>query len=63
MDGRARPGGVRGRGRAWTLEHHLITNETLLLNLEHNGHSPHRQALTALRAQCRAAARALPVTA
>ncbi|WP_433266244.1 GIY-YIG nuclease family protein [Actinosynnema sp. CS-041913] len=62
MDGHARVAFVV-EDEPWALERHLITNEVLPLNLEHNGHSAYHQTLIALRAQCRAAARALPVTA
>ena len=47
----------------WLLERKLVADEVLPLNLDGNAHSPHHQALTELRARCRASARALPITA
>lgn len=47
-------------GNAWDLEHELLQQLTLPLNLEANSHSAFHSGLTQLRAQARERARALP---
>ncbi len=48
-------------GYPWRVESELIKRLTLPLNLDQNQHSPFRAALSAARAEQRAAARTLPV--
>jgi len=45
----------------WLVESHLISELTLPLNLDQNGHSPFREQLSQARAAARATARQLPV--
>jgi hypothetical protein len=45
----------------WILEHALITELALPLNLDQNAHSPFRKTLSAIRGAQRSRARSLPV--
>lgn len=47
----------------WDLEHQLIKEVALPLNLDQNNHSPFRRELSAMRGEQRARARSLPVLA